>query len=227
MLVRGDRRAVVVGALGAVVLNAYPLAALAHTAGGLAALVQDVLRSQKAWETVVDPSTQVYGVDTPALVSRLIGRRLTSGAYLAVTITLLTLTAMALRSLARSGGGEKIARLSDTVVCLGVLVSLHHQAYDLVLLVAPVIALVESALPGDFVGERRRTALLAAFCALGMNYVTTLSVLHGLKQHVAVWVILASLNGALLLAVFVLYVLPIMTRSNREATLSVPAALAT
>jgi hypothetical protein len=53
---------------------------------------------------------------------------------------------------------------------------------------------------------QRRRQLLVAYALLGMNYVTTLSVLHRFQDQRVVRLVLASLNGALLLAVFVLYV---------------------
>jgi hypothetical protein len=208
MFIRGDRRALLFGILVAGVLNALPLAALAQRAGGLEAFARDLAHSQKAWEAVVDPSTQVYGVDTPGLVSRLMGRRLGAGEYLIVTLIILGATGAALRSLGRSDG-PGVARLSGAIVCLGILLSVHHQAYDLVLLVAPAIAVVRSALPKDFLRPRRRLAILALVALLGLNYVTTLSVLHRLNHHGHLWLALASLNGALLLAIFLILVIPV------------------
>ena len=82
MLIRGDKRAVLNGLVITALVNAAPLAALARRSGGLEAFAQDLLHSQRAWDAVVDPSTQVYGVDTPALLSRLLGRRLPPAAYL-------------------------------------------------------------------------------------------------------------------------------------------------
>ena len=208
MLVRGDRRAVLVGILSAAVLNGVPLAVLALRSGGLDAFAQDLLRSQKAWEAVVDPSKQVYGVDAPGLLSRLLGRRLFFGEYLVVTVLVLGIAAAALRSLSRTND-ERSARASMGVICLGVLLSVHHHAYDLVLLVAPVIAVVVGALPTQLLDAPRRVALLGLFGLLGMNYVTTLSVLHRLANQGLLWVLLASLNGAALMAAFLIYVAPL------------------
>jgi hypothetical protein len=213
MFVRGDRRALLVGILVAGVLNALPLAVLAQRADGLEAFARDLAHSQKAWEAVVDPSTQVYGVDTPGLVSRLMGRRLGAGEYLIVTLLILSATGAALRSLGRSDD-PRVARLSAAIVCLGILLSVHHQAYDLVLLVAPTIAVVQLALPKDFLRTRRRLALLGLVGLLGLNYVTTLSVLHRLNRHGHLWLALASLNGVLLLVMFLILVIPVWAPTN-------------
>jgi hypothetical protein len=214
MFIRGDRLALVAGVLTTAVLNVPPLAALAQRAGGLDRFAQDLVQSQKAWQAVVDPSTQVYGVDTPGLVSRLAGRRLGAGEYLVVTLIILSAAGAALRSIARSDD-PGVARLSATVVCLGILLSVHHQAYDLVLLVAPAIAVAWSALPKNFVNPRRRLALLALIALLGLNYVTTLSVLHRLNHQGHLWLALASLNGAILLTVFLIFVIPLLVSTGR------------
>ncbi len=208
MLARGDYRAVMAGGLFAVALNAPPVLLLAQRAGGFESFVQDLLRSQQAWKTAVDPSTQVYGVDAPGLVSRLAGTRLPPAAYLAVSLLVLGAASAALRSI-RGLRESRFDHLSATIVCLGILLSVHHHAYDLVLLVLPVAALVKSRLPAIFLQPGRRRGLLLLVTLLGANYVTTLSVLRRLEENRAAWLPLASLNGVLLLVVFLIYVLPV------------------
>jgi hypothetical protein len=104
------------------------------------------------------------------------------------------------------------------VVCLGMLLSVHHHAYDLVLLVAPVIAVIVGALPTELLDARRRVVLLGLFGLLGVNYVTTLSVLHRLENQGLLWVVLASLNGAALLTAFLIYVAPPAKRTSAGIT---------
>ena len=101
--------------------------------------------------------------------------------------------------------------------------SVHHQAYDLLLLVAPAIAVITSSLPVAFLVRRRRVALIALVCLLGVNYVTTLSVLHRLEHERGLWVLLASLNGALLLVMFLVYVTPLIARPAAGGALPVAA----
>jgi hypothetical protein len=220
MVVRGDVRPVLVGVAVAALANALPLLVLAQRAGGLETFGQNLLRSQQAWETVVDPSTQVYGVDTPALLSRLVGRRLASAEYLVVSLAVLGAAAAALVRLRRSRD-ERADQLAMAVVCLGILLSVHHQTYDLVLLIAPVIALARSYLPPAFLTRGRRTGLLVLFLALALNYVTTQSVLQRLQHSGGLWLLLASLNGAFLLSIFLVYVTPLLRRAGAEIT--VPA----
>jgi hypothetical protein len=213
MLVRGDRRAVLAGAAFTILTNAPPLLTLMHRAGGWQSFLGDLQRSQQAWQGVVDPASQVYGVDTPGLLSRFLGSRLQAAPYLVVSLAVLGAAAAAVRTL-KHQTDRKVAHLSLAIICLAMLVSVHHQAYDLVLLVAPVIAIAGSSLPAPFLRPRRRLILLTLFALLGLNYITTLSVLHRLEQHRAAWLVLASLNGAFLLALFLGYIQPLIVASG-------------
>jgi hypothetical protein len=222
MLVRGDRRPVVVGVLVAAALNVVPLLVVMQRAGGPAAFVQNLIQSQHAWETVVDPATQVYGVDAPALLSRVLGRRLWAGESLAVALLILGAASAALRSL-RWTADERADHLSAAIICLGILLSVHHQTYDLVLLVAPAIALVASALPAAFLGRARGISLLVLMALLAMNYVTTQSVLQRFANQHGAWLLLASLNGGLLLCIFLIYVIPPIVQARVRAPLAAPS----
>jgi hypothetical protein len=222
MLVRGDSRAVAAGALLTAALNAVPLAILMQRAGGPEPFLHNLIQSQHAWETVVDPATQVYGVDAPAFLSRLLGRRLAGAEYAGVTILVLAAASAALRSL-RGMPEEKDENLSATIICLGILLSVHHQTYDLVLLVAPVIALARSALPTPFLVGPRGLTLRILVSLLAVNYVTTQSVLERLENERVPWLLLASLNGALLLTIFLIYVAPLVRRARVKRPLTAPS----
>jgi hypothetical protein len=192
-------------------------------AGGPAAFVQNLIQSQHAWETVVDPATQVYGVDAPALLSRVLSRRLWAGESLAVALVILGAAGAALRSL-RWTADERAGHLSAAIICLGILLSVHHQTYDLVLLVAPVIALVASGDPAAFLGRGRVASLRLLVVLLGLNYVTSQSFLQRFEDRHGLWLVLASLNGAVLLAIFLIYVVPLIGRSRARAPLTAPTA---
>jgi glycosyl transferase family 87 len=216
MLVRGDTRAVLAGVGFAAVLNGPPLLVLVQRSGSWTAFTEELVRSQHAWQGVVDPATQVYGVDAPGLVSRLLGTHLPAVAYLGIALAVLGAAAAALRALPRVAD-RQVSHLSAAIICLGILLSVHHHAYDLVLLVAPAVALSRSSLPATFLRPWRRRTLLTLFVILGSNYITTLSILRHLERHHAAWLLLASLNGAVLLGIFVVYVAypqPIMVRGG-------------
>jgi hypothetical protein len=208
---------VLAGVVAAILLNGPPLLVLVQRAGGLESFAQNLLQSQRAWQGAVDPSTQVFGVDAPGLLGRLLGARLPVGVYLAVSLAVLAAAAGALRSTTRLEN-TKFDHLSATVICLGILLSVHHHAYDLVLLVAPIVALVKGSLPGAFLMPWRRVSLLTLFALLGLNYVTTLSVLHHFEQYQRTWLLLASLNGIFLLLIFLAYVAPAIADSGGLAS---------
>ena len=97
------------------------------------------------------------------------------------------------------------------------LLSVYHQAYDLLFLTLPFVALVYGRLPQPIHAPAVRLPLLALFTFLAMNYAVGASVLsrfglvvesggHQAIMREPVAVILTSLNGLALLAVFVAYV---------------------
>jgi hypothetical protein len=164
-------------------------------------------------------------VDAPALLSRLVGRRLASAEYLAVALAVLAAAAAALVSL-RRWRDERADHLAMAVICLGILLSVHHQTYDLVLLIAPVIALAQSHLPASFLTPGRRAGLIILFLVLGLNYVTTQSVLQRLEHHGGLWLLMASLNGAFLLVIFLVYVTPLLRRAGSAVAVPSPTTSA-
>jgi hypothetical protein len=201
MLARGNAHAVGWGIAWLAVLNLPPALLLLERAGGATSLLGDLVRSQDAYQAVNTPGSQVYSVDLPSLVSRWTGTWVTPGWYGLLTILVLGVTGRAIWALRSIPTGEAF-RLSASLVCVGILLSIHHNAYDLVLLVAPVAFVIQGSLLGNLQERTTRYALLAVMAVLGCNYVTTQSVLHRLEGHPLAWLILASLNGALLLAMF-------------------------
>jgi len=204
MLARGDRRAVAWGAGFTLILNLPPALVLTHRAGGPETFFAELMRSQAAAQAINDPTSRVFSVDLPGLLSRWIGSWIGAGPYLLISLLVLVAAARAIRAADSRWRGQG-ANLSATLVCLGILLSMHHNAYDLVLLIAPVVFLARSSLPPPLVRPQWRLGLLALYALLGANYVTTLSVLHHLEHNRPVWLALASLNGALLLGIFLIY----------------------
>ncbi len=201
MLARGNARAVGWGAVWFAGLNLPPALWLVDRAGGATPFLQDLLQSQDAYQAVNTPANQVYSVDLPSLVSRWAGTWITPVWYGLLTVLVLGTAARALWAL-RSIPTAEASRLAASLVCVSVLLSIHHNAYDLVLLIAPVAFMVQRSLP-DILQERApRYALLAVVAIMGCNYVTTQSVLHRLEGHRPAWLLLASLNGALLAVMF-------------------------
>jgi hypothetical protein len=209
MLARGDVRAVVWGVVILACLNLPPTLLLLERAGGVTPFLEDLLQGQAAYQAVNTPASQAYSVDFPGLVSRWAGGWIHPAWYGILSILVLAVAGRAVWVLRSTRTGEG-ARLSASLVCLGILLSVHHNAYDLVLLVAAVAFVVYRSLPGILQARSTRYALMAAFAVIGGNYITTQSVLHRLEGYRPLWLVLASLNGALLVVVFIVFLVTAM-----------------
>jgi hypothetical protein len=216
MLARGSWRAVLWGGAFAALLNLPPAIVLLRRSGGVVPFLQSLADSQAASRAFLDSTaSRVFSVDLPGLVSRWMGGWISGIGYAVLSLAVLAVAARAPRALPAEDRGPA-ANLWASVACLGILASVHHNVYDLVLLVAPVVFLVRGSLPEYFLAHHRRYALLGIFALLGANYVTTLAVLHRLEPYRAAWLVLASLNGALLLAAFLMYVAGATAHSSRQ-----------
>jgi hypothetical protein len=94
--------------------------------------------------------------------------------------------------------------IPEGLVCCAVLLSLFHQAYDLLLLALPVAGLVVA------MSQARRprathVAQVLLFMALGLNYLATQSALSALGPSLGTRLFVVSANGLALVALFVLY----------------------
>jgi Glycosyltransferase family 87 len=201
MLARDNARAVGWAVVWLAALNLPPALLLLDRAGGATSFFRDLVQSQEAYQAINTPANQVYSVDLPGLVSRWTGTWITPTWYGLLTVLVLGISGRALWAL-RSTHTDEASRLTASLICVSILLCIHHNAYDLVLLVAPVAFVVRRSLPGMLQERAPRYALLAVVAILGCNYVTTQSVLHRLEGHRPAWLLLASLNGALLVVMF-------------------------
>lgn len=213
MLARRDFRAVGVAIILTIVVNLPPFMLLADRAGGPGLLIRQILAARSTYQTTNSPALQVYSVDLPSLISRFNGQWVGTELYVVIALVILGIAALALRAIPFPTEGPG-AHLTASLISLAMLVGVHHNAYDLVLLVAPVILLAKRALPTGLLTDRNRLALLSLYALLGANYVTTLSVLHRLEPSSALWLILASINGALILTIFLTYATLAITRGG-------------
>ncbi|HYV86296.1 MAG TPA: glycosyltransferase 87 family protein [Patescibacteria group bacterium] len=200
--VRGAGLAALAGIAGAVV----PIAA----AGGIAPFVASVRHGMQVVAT--DPSyheaTSLIRIDVGALFGRFLGR--SPGAAIEILLGILILgSAGAIlwtrEARAAAGGGEREPRpAGDGLACLALLLGLYHQSYDALLLVLPVTAL----LFGSRVwrpaagGTWTRAALLALLLVPWFNLLATHAVLNRVETVRALWLPLATANGAALLLAY-------------------------
>ena len=88
---------------------------------------------------------------------------------------------------------------------MAVLLCVHHLDYDLLLLVFPLLALVYRRVPGLLEDRRARGVTLGLFAILGLNYVSTQSVLDRFALQPATALLLVSINSVVLLLIFTMY----------------------
>lgn len=218
---RGTVLAAVAGAAGASV----PVAA----AGGVAALIASVRHSMTVIAT--DPSfheaTSLIRVDIGALAGRLLGRPPGAAVEILLGILILGSTGAILwrreppagSGAGTTGDGRAGAPgprpVGDGLVCLAILVGLYHQTYDTLLLVLPIAALLWGAQgpAGTFRAGRWRWALLALLLVPWLNLLATHAVLNRVEPMHALWLPLATCNGAALLAAWLIW----GWRMSREA----------
>ena len=207
MLARRDNRAVLLGCAFAAIANLPLLAVLARRAGGVTPFVAQltgVVREfgARAWN---DPSLSIARVDATALISRFLGVPLGGVAQALVAIAVLGLAALALRRMAARAEEPANFAMSTGIICAALLLSVYHQAYDLILLTLPAVALAYSGVPALLRPHRRRWFLLGLVGILAANYAATEAVLSALRMERGLWLVLVSVNGLALLTLFCVY----------------------
>jgi hypothetical protein len=115
---------------------------------------------------------------------------------------ILLLAVLVLRLLAKHPTRQAEA-LAVGIICLTTSLVGFHRGYDLVLLTAPFVAVaVPGALP---LGRGLRWVFLALYSILALNWIATESVLQRWQPSGATWLLVTSLNGLCLVALYLGY----------------------
>ena len=104
---------------------------------------------------------------------------------------------------------------------------MYHIGYDLLLLTWPFVALVKGLRASPRLVPFGRWVQAGLYALLAMNYVTTFSVLSALHAHGALFMVVASLNGAALAALFVLYFRDVVELRRAAVRSSMPLVTST
>jgi hypothetical protein len=142
-------------------------------------------------------------VDVGTFVSRFVGHTVPTAVSAILTIIVLVLAGFGLRRLAKLQG-KAAEDLSVALVCLGMLIAVYHMTYDLVLLTAPLAALVARGLPAP-ASSARNVAFGVLFAVPCLNWVLTQSALQAWQPAHPVWLAVVSVNTACLIALFAGY----------------------
>ncbi len=206
MLFRRDVMPVLIGAFLATVGAALGLVVLAMTPGALPAVLAAARRNFEGWNvsTIVLPSSSWIRVDAWALFGRFVGGDLSLAAKMVTSAVIIGASAIVLMRLRGTTSAQR--HVSLAVTCLALLLCIHHQAYDLLFLAAPLVglALVPAALPVD--APALRSALLVLLAIPFANYLATESALTVFAVSGTPWIAITSINGAAMLASWAAYV---------------------
>ena len=201
MLARGNARVALAGTAIAGGVSAAVVAVLVARSG-FAAFLADVHAGFALWEAALDPfanSVAFYGsIDAGALFSRALGREISLPEQLVVTAVVLAIAALAIRRLGlRPEPDARVRSLS--LAALAVVVSVHHQAYDWLLLAPTMIAAATG--PGRLEPrghDRLRLVLLGLLSVPALNYLASNTALTGLGITGALEFVVCSANGVAL-----------------------------
>jgi Glycosyltransferase family 87 len=212
MLARGQLAGAGLGVVIAGVMNLGVLAELAQRAGGLSQLVALLTTGADRLQGPAGRASEfaVFRVDAGGLVTQLLGGHLGLLPSLALGAALVGLVFLLRRTNEDSVQASPPDAAMAGVLCCAVLVSIYHIGYDLLLLAWPFTALVSATWSTPGSRTLRRWALLGLLALLAGNYASTFSVIAALNASGVGLLVLTSLNGVALLALFGLYL--------REAT---------
>jgi glycosyl transferase family 87 len=226
MLVRRQYRPVAIACALSVSLNLLVLLALTHHSGGLAAFRDHVAATVDASRQGIietrNPAMTSLRVDAASLLGRLRGDPLPAAAQALVGAGVLTVAAAAMWL--RGARGDEDADILAGLICVAILLSGYHQAYDLSLLILPAVVLTRSPPGREPLGPGIRLLLGGLLLALGANYLSSEGVLagFGLERGSRAWLLLTSLNAVALLLTFAAYTAALARRVRPAKATAVP-----
>ncbi|HLK10387.1 MAG TPA: glycosyltransferase 87 family protein [Candidatus Binatia bacterium] len=194
---RGDRRAVVLGALGAGVLSAVVVAIILPAAGGVGGLVESLGHGVEAFRRAkeTNPVSGWMRIDAPAVLGKVAGRALPVPVEIIVGAGILGAGVLGVRRFLAAGGSAD-APVVTALVCLTILVFAYQQAYNALLLVQPAVALARDR---RALGRRGgRLAVLGLLLFPFVNYASSYTVLERLGTSGWRYAALTSASGVAL-----------------------------
>ena len=201
----GRRETATLGVGLAALVNLPLVALLAVREGGPRGLMEAAFAGYRGWQEMpdVNPATSNTRIDAASFISRFVGAPLSNLEQALLAAWVLLLGAAVLRLLAKYATRPADA-LAIGIICLATSLVGFHRGYDLVLLSAPFVA---AALPGSlpFTSPGLRAALVVLFSTLALNWIATESVLEAWQPPRPLWLVVTSVNGFCLIALFLGY----------------------
>jgi hypothetical protein len=225
MLACGYAPAVGIGALVAGAVNTPLLLLLARRASGVGPFLQKLSESYQYWQNLpgMDPGTSLdpmsfNRIDAATFVSRFVGHPVPSAVSMLLAAAVLGAAALGLRRLAKHRG-RAAEDLSLALICLGLLIAVYHMTYDIVLLTAPLAALVARGLPRP-APSAWNAGFIMLFAVPGLNWALSQSALQAWQPAHSVWLVVASVNTACLLTLFAGYLALALAYTGPPASLA-------
>ncbi len=217
MLARGDIRPAAIGVLLTLAVNLPPLALIVNRAGGTSHFAERLVKGYHDWQDVPDvsPASSSVRIDAATSLSRFMGHPLNDLSQVLLTVLVITIAAVAVRML-RNDRAYGAHDITIGVICTGILLCGHHVGYDFILLTVPMLAILFHGSP-VCVPSWSRWLFIGLFAIPALNWASTESVLAALQPTRAAWLVVASLNGVSLIAIFGGY-LWLAVRWRRMAT---------
>jgi hypothetical protein len=207
MLVRGNVKAIVIGAVISILAAAIPLLWLAWNEGegdvgkGIAVLAGQIAQTQEVHRAQEDesPLHSWTRIDLLAVLAKWTGEDPKELTHLLVMAVILAPAMWVLDRRRRWAIDDGLTGLTGGIIVTAMLVSLYHQSYDALLLAAPLAGMGI----GHQAGWQRTPVALRVGLGLAMlvplyNYFSTRMILGWLAPDPLVVRILTSVNGVLL-----------------------------
>jgi hypothetical protein len=221
MLAAGYGRAVGIGLLVAGAVNLPPLLLLSARVGGLGLFARKLLAGYRDWQNLegMDPGSSLdpitfNRIDLATFVGRFVGHAVSPALSVILTVVVLAATSLALRRL-RKQPGRAAEDVSVALVCLGTLIAVYHMTYDLILLSAPLAALVARGVPTP-APAAGRVGFLVLYAIPALNWILTVSFLQAWQPAHPVWLAVASTNAFCLLVLFAGYLTLALSTTTRH-----------
>ena len=210
MMAQRQYKAVMMGALVAVLATLIPVAVLVHSAGDFASLATTYFDSIRDFES--DPTANAVvspaRMDAVALVGRLSGRSPGPVSSLVLFALALSLAGGTIRRVRKRGRGREADLFCISVACITILVATYQLTYSALLLALPLTALVlDCWVPPEFVaGSVVRRALIILLAVPFANHLIAPRFLYVFDTGSWTWILLVSMNGIAVLLAFGVYV---------------------
>ncbi len=211
LLAMGAGRAVALGSMIALALAALPAWLVVQAAGGVRPFLRSIQENSEVWRNLPDASgaTGVYSIDAIAFVDRL--WNIPPAVEVIGTLLLLGLGTYAVARTASRGA----LLLAECLACFTILISLHHQAYDAVLLALPATALVSGRLLPS-AHPALRWGLLALLAVPAFNYLGTYQAIAALGLTGTGRLAVTSASGAATAVAFFILVTVALKSTTRS-----------